>query len=786
MQTPTPAPAYLAIPTAGVRVFFSTSCGNLCPPVLDLGQLNDPQREAVTHGDGPLLVLAGAGSGKTRVLTHRIAHLLETERARPEEILAVTFTNKAAREMRERLEILLGGEQPGLTVGTFHSTCARWLRRFAGRIGLPNSFAIYDDSDSLALCRRALQDLEIPDDVVAPRALRSFLDHAKNQAIDLREQAEESNRGEAIARAALRYEVLLERAGALDFGSLITSVVRLLARDSEIRRRFQQRFQHVLVDEYQDINHAQYLLIDAIAQRTGNLCVVGDDDQSIYGFRGASVRAILEFERDRPDAHTVRLEQNYRSTGNILAAAGAVIERNAGRHGKRLWTENGDGNKVTLAVFPDDRAEARWVASEVERAIRSGRSPNAIAVFYRTNAQSRVLEEEFVRRGVRYVLVGGVRFYDRKEIKDVLAYLRLLTNPRDDVSLLRVINVPTRGIGATTQKTLSAVAREQGRPIADLLDSLVDGSETFGLARGSAKRVATFWKMMSELREAAGKSSLSDVVSSVLHETGLLARLQSEGSDDAISRADNLEELVGAAQEIDEAAGLPEGLSPIDAFLEQAALVSGLDAVDERGGPVSLMTLHNSKGLEFPLVHLVGMEEHVFPHARSLDEGTVEEERRLCYVGMTRAREELVLSRARYRLLSGSGQRNLPSRFLREIPGSLLHRIGEQEDEFSEERRRRIEDFGRIPETGAIEEDSDTGDEPRIDYSLSQEYSDDSGQEPLRIGTRVRHPKFGLGVVRRREGAGERVKLTVQFDRAGIKKLMARFAPLTIEGREGF
>lgn len=755
--------------------------------MIDLDQLNAPQREAVTYGDGPLLVLAGAGSGKTRVLTHRIAHIIETGRAEPDQILAVTFTNKAAREMRERLEGLLGGDLAGLTVGTFHSTCARWLRRYARKLGLPNSFAIYDDADTLALCRRALQEVEVPEDIVPPRMLRSFLDRAKNQAQDVRSLSPSGDgfRGEGLVRGAQRYEELLERAGALDFGSLITAMVRILTEQEDMRERFRARYRHVLVDEYQDINHAQYLLIDAIAGRRGSLCVVGDDDQSIYGFRGATVRAILEFERDHPDAHVIRLEQNYRSTGNILAAAGAVIERNAGRHGKTLWTENGDGEKVTLAVFPDDRAEARWVASEVSGAVLNGRPLSHIAVFYRTNAQSRVLEEEFVRRGLRYVLVGGVRFYDRKEVKDVLAYLRILANADDDVSLTRIINVPTRGIGATTVKALTEAAESESVSIGSILTRLVDDPEAVKLARASAGRVVEFWQMIARLRALTHDSSLGDIVTAVLHESGMLARLQAEGSEESITRADNLEELVGAAREVDELGTLPDGLTAIDAFLERAALVSGLDAVDERGGAISLMTLHNSKGLEFPIVHLIGLEEHVFPHARAVDDGTIEEERRLCYVGMTRAREQLHLSRAKYRMLSGQGQRNPPSRFLREIPGELLKRVGMWEDDAVGDATRRLEELGRLAETGTFEREPPTDDEPRIDYSVSQEFAGGDSDVPLRVGTRVRHPKFGAGVVRRKEGTGEGTKLTVQFERAGIKKLIARFAPLTIEGFEG-
>src|SRR5690554_2155415 len=442
---------------------------------MDLTTLNPQQREAVLHEGGPLLVLAGAGSGKTRVLTHRVAYLIAERGVAPEQILAVTFTNKAAREMRERLEKLVGDDVRGLTVGTFHAVCARWLRREAPKLGLPSGFAIYDEADQLALCRRALAEAEISEHVLTPAALRSYIERRRNagEPLDRQDGFEGPQRTEALLRAAMRYEALLARAGALDFGSLITAMVRLLTENEAARKAYRARYQHVLVDEYQDINPAQYLLIRHIA-RARNLAVVGDDDQSIYGFRGATVRAILDFERDYPDAHVVRLEQNYRSTGNILAAASAVIRRNSDRHGKTLWTDNGPGEKVVVATLPDDRAEARWVAADIERALASGRDPADIAVFYRTNAQSRVVEEELLLRGLRYILIGGTRFYDRKEVKDVLAYLRLLVNPADDVSLARVINVPTRGIGAATLAVLVDTAQRRGVSLAHVLDGLAN------------------------------------------------------------------------------------------------------------------------------------------------------------------------------------------------------------------------------------------------------------------------------------------------------------------------
>jgi DNA helicase-2/ATP-dependent DNA helicase PcrA len=754
---------------------------------MDLDSLNPPQREAVLHGDGPLLVLAGAGSGKTRVLTYRVAHLVSERGVRPEQILAVTFTNKAAREMRERLERLLGGDVHGLTAGTFHSVCARWLRREAPRLGLPSSFAIYDDSDQLALCRRALAEVDVSEQLLTASALRGYIERRRNAAepLDRHETYEGPQRMEALLRGAARYELLLHRAGALDFGSLLTAMLRLLTEQPAVRDAYRARYRYVLVDEYQDINRAQYQLVRAIAGGHDNLNVVGDDDQSIYAFRGATVRAILDFGADHADAHVIRLEQNYRSTGNILAAASAVIRRNADRHGKTLWTENGPGEPVTVATLPDDRIEARYVASDIERVLGNGRTPAEIAVFYRTNAQSRLLEEELLFRRIRYVLIGGTRFYDRKEVKDVLAYLRLLVNPADDVSLTRVINVPTRGIGATTLGVLTEAAKGRGVPIARILDDLDD--DRLQLGNASRGRVAEFWSMIGKLREALDDRTMADVIELVLAETGLLSRLQAEGTQEAETRADNLEELVGAARELDGMDGAPHGASAVEAFLERAALVSDREEDDGGRGAISLMTLHNSKGLEFPAVYLVGMEEGVFPHARAVDEGGLEEERRLCYVGMTRARERLVLTRARHRILFGGSQNNPPSRFLREIPGDLVRTFGVEPDQPvrrpSNETWIEPVDGGHAPRgafaarAGAQATARPARTEPEIDYSASQE-ANAGGALP--IGTRVRHPQFGVGVVRRNEGTGAGTKLTVQFERAGLKKLIARFAPLEV------
>ena len=750
---------------------------------MDLDSLNPPQREAVLHGDGPLLVLAGAGSGKTRVLTYRVAHLVSECGVRAEQILAVTFTNKAAREMRERLERLLDDGVHGLTAGTFHSVCARWLRREAPRLGIPSSFAIYDDSDQLALCRRALAEVDVSEHLLTAAALRGFIERRRNAAepLDRHEVYEGPQRMEALLRGAARYEQLLHRAGALDFGSLITAMLRLLTEQLPVRDAYRARYRYVLVDEYQDINRAQYQLVRMIAGGQGNLNVVGDDDQSIYGFRGATVRAILDFGRDHSDAHVIRLEQNYRSTGNILAAASAVICRNADRHGKTLWTENGPGEPVTVATLPDDRTEARYVASDIERVLGAGRAPADVAVFYRTNAQSRLLEEELLFRRIRYVLIGGTRFYDRKEVKDVLAYLRLLLNPADDISLTRIINVPTRGIGATTVGALTDAAKGRGVPVATILDDL--DAANLALASASRSRAADFWSMVGHLRTSLGDRSMADIIELVLAETGLLSRLRAEGTQEAEARADNLDELIGAARELDAMDGAPRGASAVEAFLERAALVSDLDDDEERRGAISLMTLHNSKGLEFPAVYLVGMEEGVFPHARALDEGGLEEERRLCYVGMTRARERLVLTRARHRILFGASQNNPPSRFLREVPADLVRTFGVDADQPHRPPGNAtwvepVDDDLAMPLRRTFPAASvSVRTEPEIDYSASQE-TESRGTLP--IGTRVRHPQFGVGVVRRNEGSGAGAKLTVQFERAGLKKLIARFAPLEV------
>ena len=713
--------------------------------------LNPEQRRAVEHGSGPLLVLSGAGSGKTRVLTHRIAGLLSSGRARPEEVLAVTFTNKAAGEMRERLRQLVGEAAQRLTVGTFHSICARLLRQHVERLdlGYQRSFVVYDDHDQLGVLTAAIagRSLAIP-----PQAILARIDQAKNEARTPEQLLAGAERvtDSVVAEAYALYQAALRRNNAVDFGDLLMLAVELFERAPELRRHYQQRFRYLLVDEYQDTNRAQYSWLSVLAAEHRNLCAVGDEDQSIYGWRGADIRNILEFEKDYPEATVIRLEQNYRSTQSILAAAGAVIRNNQERKGKVLWTANPAGPRPVLAHAADEHAEARFVVQEVARGYRT-RPLGDFVVFYRTNAQSRVLEEECLRAGIAYHLVGGVKFYDRKEIRDLLAYLRVVANPDDEWSLLRIINVPARGIGPSTVAKLVAAAREHNQAVYDVL------AEPPALPTGIRPKVVEFARLLAALRSYAASRAVAPLVEEVLRATAYRESLSSRALDDGESRLEDLRELLTVAQEADR-----EGRD-LGSFLEQVALVADADGLLEARDQMTLMTLHTSKGLEFPVVFLVGMEEGLFPHRRSLtDRQSVEEERRLCYVGMTRAREELFLTRARRRHLFGVEGENPPSRFLREIPGELLD----------------------VRDSNAWESESPVRwvAAPKAPRERVIDYADSQLTEParasFRIGTRVRHPTLGEGVVRATEGSGEREKVTVLFGGFGVRKLAVAIARL--------
>jgi DNA helicase-2/ATP-dependent DNA helicase PcrA len=703
--------------------------------------LNPPQREAVVHGTGPLLVLAGAGSGKTRVLTHRIAHLVATGAAKPSEILAITFTNKAAQEMRNRVESLVGRMVRVMWVMTFHSACARILRTEAERLGYTKRFSIYDDADSVRLVRRCLDELSIDPKRFAPRAIKSQISRAKNQLEDAAAYRERVSSffEQTVADVYELYEKRIHEMNAMDFDDLLFRTVNLLELFPDVAERYRQAFRWILVDEYQDTNHAQYRLLQLLAGEERNVCVVGDDDQSIYQFRGADINNILDFERDFPGAHVVKLEQNYRSTQTILSAANAVVANNEGRKPKELWSDCGTGDPVRVAELEDEHAEARYVASEIERLADEGTSRGEIAVFYRTNAQSRVLEDTLVRANVAYQVIGGTKFYERAEVKDALAYLTLLTNPADSVSFGRVVNTPRRGIGQTTVNRVLAHANTMGEPVMEIaaVPELVPG-----LGPAAVKALDRFASIIERLRELTEHSSVGDLLESVLQETGYIEALEAERTIEAQGRVENLQELVGVAREFDENWEGEHGLPGLAEFLQQLSLYSEQDALRDAESTVTLMTLHNAKGLEYPVVFMIGCEEGVFPHSRSIDEGNLEEERRLCYVGITRAERHLYLTYARTRSLFGSRSYNMPSRFLDELPAELTDADG----------------------AGPVDSWDAAPSAPR------------EAPIPFRVGDDVLHASFGEGVV---IGTGRGGIVVVRFAEDGSERqLMADYAPL--------
>jgi DNA helicase-2/ATP-dependent DNA helicase PcrA len=721
--------------------------------------LNPEQLAAVEATEGPLLILAGAGSGKTRVLTHRIAWLIGGCGIPPESILAVTFTNKAAGEMRERVEKLLGPEARELWVGTFHSTCVRILRREAGQLGFSRGFGIYDEADSLGVVKDALLRLGLSPKLLDPRRLRWRIDSWKNAGVAPARAAELATDTEAARAAEIyaTYQRLLADANALDFGDLLLRTTELFDRFPEVLRHYQQRWQYVLVDEYQDTNRVQYQLVQQIAGAHHNLCVVGDPDQSVYGWRGADLRNILDFERDHPQVRVVKLERNYRSTQPILTGATGVVEHNRARKPKQLFTDREGGELIRVYEAEDDREEAQWVVDRILAAARGGnRRTGDFAIFYRTNAQSRLFEEELLKYDVPYVVVGGVRFYDRAEVKDALAYLRLVANPRDSAALRRILNRPARGIGKSTLERAQALANERSVP-------LLEGLRLFAEAGGggrAAGAVRAFLELQAGLALELAGASPADALARALERSGYLLELEREDSPESQARLENLRELASAAEDFERAnAGLSgDERTPLELFLDQVALVTDLDSYERREEFVSLMTVHTSKGLEFPVVFLVGMEEGIFPHAvSSRDEQGLEEERRLCYVGMTRAKEELTLTCAAQRLRFGSRSSSVPSRFLSEIPDSVLA-----------QRARADRAAGARRDPGG----------PSLDYSYSQvESGEATGLGP---GLRVRHPVFGPGTVLSVAGDGPGRKLKIRFDRAGVKTVMLRYANLEL------
>ncbi len=724
---------------------------------MDLSRLNPAQREAVLFGDDPLLVLAGAGSGKTTVITYRLANLVHARGVEPEKILAVTFTNKAAREMRERAAKLIGREPKSLDIGTFHGMCGRLLRRYGPRLGLTPSFVIYDADDQLALVRRCLTDLMIDPQAFSPQAIRHKIEHWKNQG-DPPGQAEASAFDLVGKRALEVYKLYAQRClehNAVDFGDLLLHTVRLLKHDADVKGALRARWSHILVDEYQDTNHVQYLLLSELCTPKHSLTVVGDDDQSIYRWRGADIGNILRFERDFPGAQIVRLEQNYRSTGTILAAANAVIAHNASRKGKTLFTNGERGAPLELRLFAHERDEGEAVGDAIARHLERGVAGREIAVLYRTNAQSRPIEDALRRRKLAYAVYGGVRFYDRREIKDALAYLRLIVNPRSDIDFLRVVNAPARGIGKTSLEKLLELAQSKGTTLFAAARLVQQGDDAVsGKAR---KGLAEFVVLMDELTAASASPELGRFLERVLDDTGYLEDLKLEGTEEAQDRVDNLAELVAA---LDEYAELTEEPT-LAGFLEEAALASDIDeGAGEKGGLISLMTLHTAKGLEFEVVFLPGMEEGLFPHSRSLsDRPALEEERRLCYVGLTRAKRFIHLSAARSRVVFGEPTLCELSRFVTEIPSELLS-LGESARPLPEPRHA-VEHF---PEPPPVHGDEPVYERPRAPSGGS-----------FSPGTRVFHASFGEGRVLDSEGEGPRQKLTVEFASVGRKVIVARF-----------
>lgn len=763
-------------------------------PVIDaaalLEGLNDNQRAAVVHSGSPLLIVAGAGSGKTRVLTHRIAHLLAERGVHPGQILAITFTNKAAGEMKERVEQLVGPRANAMWVMTFHSACVRILRRESKKLGFTSSFSIYDAADSKRLMALVCRDLDLDPKRFPPKSFSAKISNLKNELIDEEDFAAQASDGfeKTLAQAYALYQSRLREANALDFDDLIMTTVNLLRAFPDVAEHYRRRFRHVLVDEYQDTNHAQYALVRELVGSASEhpvdvppeaevppaeLCVVGDADQSIYAFRGATIRNILQFEEDYPDATTILLEQNYRSTQTILSAANAVIERNESRRPKNLWTNAGSGARITGYVADTEHDEAQFVADEIDRLTDAGEAKAGdVAVFYRTNAQSRVFEEIFIRVGLPYKVVGGVRFYERKEVRDVLAYLRVLANPEDAVPLRRILNVPKRGIGDRAEAMIDALAQRERISFPQALKRV---DEAYGMAARSSNAVKRFNTLMEDLRTVVESGAgPATVLEAILERTGYLAELQASTDPQDETRIENLQELAAVALEFEQERGEGEPVALSD-FLEQVALVADSDQIpdeDEDGsGVITLMTLHTAKGLEFPVVFLTGMEDGVFPHMRALGQTKeLEEERRLAYVGITRARERLYLTRSTLRSAWGQPSYNPPSRFLEEIPAAHL-------------------EWKRTGPNAPVSSGPASGVAASLSSSRSRSSASGASgfatrrtaEQPvvaLAVGDRVTHDQFGLGTVVAVKGSGANAEATIDFGDTKPKRLLLRYAPV--------
>ncbi len=740
-----------------------------------LNDLNPVQQKAVLETEGPLLVFAGAGSGKTRVLTYRIAYLVEVKGVQPWNIFAVTFTNKAADEMRERVESLLGRSAKGTWISTFHSACARILRQHIEHLGFQRNFVIYDEQDQERHLKTVMKELNLDFKMFPPRAIQSGIDRLKNEGV-MPDQYSPNVYNIFQKRLALvyqRYQEDLRRNNALDFGDLLAFVTILFRRFPEVLRSYQGLCHYVMVDEFQDTNLIQYQLIKQMVKEHHNICVVGDDDQSIYRWRGAEVGNILNFEKDFPEAKVITLEQNYRSTQNILQAANHVVHKNRYRKEKKLWTENPEGELLFFYVAEDETDEARFVVQKVMEHISTGESVKPyrdIAFFYRINAQSRAVEDELVKNRIPYTVVGGMKFYERKEIKDILAYLKLIDNPPDGLSLKRIINVPSRGIGEKTIEKIEAFSREKRLPLYEGLKQ-VAGEDW--LSPAVKEKLNEFIRLIEEFRKDSGSLTLSQLTLGLLARTGYLQRLKEEGTDEAFSKMENVDELINVMMELEQG----EEKVSLEGFLDKVSLVTDVDLYEDKGNRVSLMTLHCAKGLEFPMVFIVGIEEGLLPHYRRGEEiEDMEEERRLFYVGMTRAKKRLFLSRAEKRSTFGVGRANLPSRFLDELPIELIQ---------SEEKRGRMESL--FSQESLWKDDYHQPDNTMDDLSQESSYPEGDrvvlspeGFFPLKIGMRVRHPKFGEGRVKSVEGMDENQKATIIFRTVGSKRLKVCSAPLEI------
>ena len=741
--------------------------------------LNKPQKEAVFHTEGPLLILAGAGSGKTRVLTHRIAYLIEEKGVNPWNILAITFTNKAAEEMRQRVDSLVGIGAESIWVSTFHSMCVRILRRYIDRLGYDNRFTIYDTDDQKTLMKEVCRKTDIDTKRFKERMLLSVISSAKNEMI-LPEEFELNAGGDfvqlKIAKVYKEYEAQMRANNALDFDDLVVKTVQLLETQPDVRENYQERFRYIMVDEYQDTNTVQFRLVSLLAGKYRNLCVVGDDDQSIYKFRGANIRNILDFEKEFSDAKVIKLEQNYRSVGNVLEVANSVIRNNKGRKEKTLWTDNEKGEKIRLRQFDTAYDEAQFIAEDIKDETAQGANYSDHAVLYRTNAQSRLLEEKFVAMNIPYKIVGGINFYSRREIKDVLSYLKTIDNGKDDLAVRRIINVPKRGIGLTTINRIQESAAARGIGFYDALSApdLIPG-----IGR-SASKLDSFAALIEYFKGRSEESGVTDLLTEVIEKTGYTESLEADDPEELEARVQNIDELVSKAAVYEESCSDRGERPTLSGFLEEVALVADIDSVAEDRDYVILMTLHSAKGLEFPHVYLAGMEDGLFPSYMSIsgdDPEELEEERRLCYVGVTRAEEKLTLTCARMRLVRGERQYNSMSRFIKEMPSALID-TGKREGGFSQnvslgEKRTYSSEvsgykrsaYAQKPAFAAIQKGS--GLMAKKSEGLS-----------YGVGDRVRHVKFGDGTVTEIKEGGRDYEVTVQFDTAGVRKMFALFAKL--------